>query len=68
MVLYGVEDDAGSVRGEVPVAQHSGGDCHGAPGVIRALPPRVGPVQPYVVQQSREAQYLRVIGDPLRLG
>jgi hypothetical protein len=61
VVLDGVEDNARGLRGKVAVAQHPRGHRHGAPGVVGTLPHRVGAVQPDVMQECREAQYLLIV-------
>lgn len=68
MVLYGVEDHAGGLRGEIAVAQHPGSHRHRTPDVVGALSQRVGPIKPDVVQEGREAQYLCVVVEPLLAG
>ena len=65
MVFYDVEDDVSSPRGEIPVTKEPGSHHDGAPGMVRALPQRVGLVQPDIMQERREAQDLCVVLEPL---
>src|SRR5215210_3644552 len=58
-------DRLAGLRGEVPVLEYSVGHKRRALGVVGRLPPRVGLVEPYVVQKGSRAQYLLVVGDVL---
>ena len=66
--LYGLDHGSGGLRGEVSVVQDAPGDRSRPLRVVRRFPPRVHLVQADVVQERRDAQDLRVVGDTLRGG